>query len=139
LQPPDHGNDTSSQVTPEHNPEPDNEHAPKKDDLLICHQPCLGFSVDCFQDGQNAYLFWPFGLHAMLKLEWDVHVVDGMLLLQSPQCRKIAGDDGCTCQYCRRITHDEHFHHIEHQLQDGTPETLSHYYCGVSELLEVVG
>jgi len=85
------------------------------------------------------YLFWPFGLHAMLKLEWDMHVVDGMLLLQLPQCRKIAGDDGHTCQYCRRITHDECFHHIECWLQDGTPETLSHYYHGVSKLLEVVG
>jgi hypothetical protein len=82
-------------------------------------QTCPGIHIP-FPAGTNPYTSYPFGLHQMHRLPWDIYIVGQKMTIQSIHCRRTTELEDGTCAACKSL----HTHGILEGIQ-------SRIECGI--------
>jgi hypothetical protein len=99
---------------------------------------CTGLELKV-DDSQVPACSYPFGIHAIHSVPWDVVLSSNGLFLRSVACRqKVSGSSSTICVACADLLNNEIVSGILDRIKDGTREHTRYEYLNTSNLHELL-
>ena len=84
------------------------------------------------------YSAYPFMLHEMFALSWNIHIVDHCMSIQSLSCTGVREELSESCQGCSQLLTHRIVKAILHQMKNGIHINTNYAYQPIGGLIEVL-
>ncbi|KZT31395.1 hypothetical protein SISSUDRAFT_1067790 [Sistotremastrum suecicum HHB10207 ss-3] len=98
---------------------------------------CPGFRV-ILEAGQNPYTIYPWAMHMVYEMPWDIYILRDVLFLRSRNCNDAVPDDQECCATCSRLIRNNVLKGILKRMKEGVHENSPHYIQPIGGLLQVI-
>jgi hypothetical protein len=99
---------------------------------------CLGLYLE-MPPGVLPYSAYPFMLHEVYTLPWNIHIVGHRMSLQSTKCiKEIQGQHSESCHECMRLLTHQIVEGILDRIRDGIHANTAYMYQPIGGLVELL-
>ena len=100
-------------------------------------RPCVGVEL-ALPDGVLPYSAYPFMLHEVFVLPWNIHLVDHRISIQSTQCAGVRETSSDSCRECSQLLTHRVVEKILHRIKTGIHPNTSFAYQPIGGLIEML-
>ena len=100
-------------------------------------RPCTGTYL-AMPDGILPYTAYPFMLHEMFVLPWNIHIVDHRMSIQSIRCAGVRETSSDSCQSCSQLLTHWIVEGILQRIKTGIHASTSYAYQPIGGLIEIL-
>ena len=112
-----------------------NEKTKAQDELT--KRTCSGAYL-AMPDGVLPYSAYPFMLHEVFALPWNIHIVDHCMSIQSLSCTGVREELSESCQGCSQLLTHRIVEAILHRMKNGIHINTNYAYQPIGGLIEVL-
>lgn len=112
-----------------------NEKAKAQDEPMT--RTCSGAYL-AMPDGVLPYSTYPFMLHKVFTLPWNIHIVDHHMSIQSVSCTGVREELSESCRRCLQLLTHQIVEAILHRMKNGIHINTIYAYQPIGGLIEVL-
>ena len=98
---------------------------------------CVGIYLE-MPAGVLTYSAYPFMLHEVYTLPWDIHIVGHWLSIQSTNCNGVRGQQSESCQPCTKLLTHQIVEGILNRIKHGIHANTAFAFLLIAGLLEIL-
>ena len=98
---------------------------------------CVGAYL-AMPDGVLPYCAYPFMLHEVFVLPWNIHVVNHQLSIQSIHCTGVQETSSDSCDACSQLLTHRIVEGILHRIKNGIHANTNFAYQPIASLIEIL-
>lgn len=100
-------------------------------------RPCTGAYLE-MPDGVLPYSAYPFMLHEVYVLPWNIHLVDHRISIQSTHCAGVQETSSESCWACSQLLTHRIVESILYRIKNGIHTNTNLVYQPIGGLIEIV-